>query len=204
MHRSVLVVRAHHYLEKHVMKYLHDPERPKEPILEASPREIDAHRGWLRRCLRSSWKLDDADVEDAVQNVIIIACRLIAEKRVRGRYTMTPENRLQSLLRVILRNFAANVKRFQRSTARIFIDDPSLAEIVPDAHSAADAKLEACETLKAVFDDDTKCVRMLLRIAMGDEPAEVAREIGRHENTIRSAVNRGRNKVRQKHRSVKG
>ncbi len=182
------------------MKYFHDPERPKEPILEASPREIDAHRDWLRRCLRSSWKLDEADVEDAVQNVIIIACRLIAEKRVRGRYTMTPENRLQSLLRVILRNFAANIKRFQRSTARIFVDDPSVAEIVPDAHSAADAKLEARETLRAVCDDDTKCVRMLVRIAMGDEPAEVAREIGRHENTIRSAVNRGRNKVREKHR----
>jgi DNA-directed RNA polymerase specialized sigma24 family protein len=185
------------------MKYLHDPERPKEPILEASPREIDAHRDWLRRCLRSSWKLDDADVEDAVQNVVIVACRLIAEKRVRGKYAIPPENRLQSLLRVILRNFAANIKRFERSSSRIFVDDPSLAEIVPDAHSAADAKLEACETLKAVCDDDTKCVRMLVRIAMGDEPAEVAREIGRHENTIRSAVNRGRNKVRQKHRNCR-
>ena len=183
------------------MMYIHDPERPKEPILEASPREIDAHRDWLHRCLRSSWKLDEADVEDAVQNVIIIACRLIAEKRVRGRYTMTPENRLQSLLRVILRNFAANIKRFQRSTARIFVDDASLAEIVPDAQSGADAKLEACETLDAIRADDQKCVRMLVRIAMGDEPAEVAREIGRHENTIRSAVNRGRNKVRQKHRN---
>lgn len=186
------------------MKYIHDPERPKEPILEASPREIDAHRDWLRRCLRSSWKLDEADVEDAVQNVVIIACRLIAEKRVRGKYAIPPENRLQSLLRVILRNFAANIKRFQRSTSRIFVDDTSLADIVPDAQSGADVKLEACETLDEIRADDQKCVRMLLRIAMGDEPAEVAREIGRHENTIRSAVNRGRNKVRQKHRKVRG
>ena len=186
------------------MKYLHDPERPKEPILEASPREIDAHRDWLRRCLRSSWKLDDADVEDAVQNVVIVACRLIAEKRVRGKYAIPPENRLQSLLRVILRNFAANIKRFQRSTSRIFVDDTSLAEIVPDAQSGADAKLEACETLDAIRADDQKCVRMLLRIAMGDEPAEVAREKGKHPNTIRSAVNQGRNKVKRKHRNAKG
>ena len=185
------------------MKYLHDPERPKEPILEASPRDIDTRRDWLRRVLRSSWKLDEADVEDAVQNVIIIACRLIAEKRVRGRYTMTPENRLQSLLRVILRNFAANIKRFQRSTARIFVDDISLAERVLDTSANVDARLEARETLEAVFDDDTKCVQMLLRIAMGDDPAEVARENGKHPNTIRSAVNRGRNKVMMKHRNAK-
>jgi DNA-directed RNA polymerase specialized sigma24 family protein len=187
-------------LEKHFMKYLRDPERPQEPILEASPREIDAHRDWLRRCLRSSWSLDDADVEDAVQNTLIVACRLIAEKRVRGTYSMRPEKRLRALLRVILRNFAANIKRAQRKRSDI-VNDMSLAEFVPDAHSAADAKLEARETLKAVCDDNTKCVRMLVRIAMGDEPAEVAREIGRHENTIRSAVNRGRNKVKMKHRN---
>jgi len=185
------------------MKYLHDPERPKEPILEASPREIDAHRDWLRRCLRSSWTLDDADIEDAVQNAVIVACRLIAEKQVRGKYAMTPEKRLQSLLRIILRNFAANTKRAQRKRSNV-VNDMSLAEFVADSHSAADAKLEARETLKSVGDDNTKCVRMLVRIAMGDEPAEVAREIGRHENTIRSAVNRGRNKVRQKHRDAKG
>lgn len=185
------------------MKYIHDPERPKEPILEASPREIDAHRDWLRRCLRSSWKLDDADVEDAVQNVVIVACRLIAEKRVRGKYAMPPENRLQSLLRVILRNFAANIKRFQRSSSRILVNDMSLTEIVGDSQSGADVKLEARETIEAVCDDDTKCVRMLVRIAMGDDPAEVARENGKHPNTIRSAVNRGRNKVRQKHRNAK-
>ena len=182
------------------MKYLHDPERPKEPILEASPREIDAHRDWLRRCLRSSWKLDDADVEDAVQNVVIIACRLIAEKRVRGKYAIAPENRLQSLLRVILRNFAANTKRFQRSSSRIFVDDISLAERVPDTRSNVDVQLEARETLKAVCDDDTKCVRTLLRVALGDHPSEVARENDKHPNTIRSAVNRGRNKVMKKHR----
>ncbi len=34
------------------MKYRHDPDRPAEPILEASPREIDAHRDRLRRYLR--------------------------------------------------------------------------------------------------------------------------------------------------------
>jgi len=186
------------------MKYRHDPERPKEPILEASPREIDAHRDWLRRCLRSSWSLDDADVEDTVQNTLIVACRLIAEKRVRGTYSMRPEKRLRALLRVILRNFAANTKRFQRSTSRIFVGDNSLAEIVPDAQSGADVKLEACETLDAICADDQKCVQMLVRIAMGDEPAEVAREIGRHENTIRSAVHRARNKVMKKHRNAKG
>ncbi len=185
------------------MKYLHDPERPTEPILEASPREIDAHRNWLRRCLHSSWKLDDADVEDAVQNVVIVACRLIAEKRVRGIYTMTPENRLQSLLRVILRNSAANAKRLIRNRSRVVVNDMSLAEFVADAHSPMDVKLEARETLETVCDDDTKCVQMLLRIAMGDEPAEVARETGKHTNTIRSAVNRGRNKVMNKHRNAK-
>jgi len=76
--------------------------------------------------------------------------RLIAEKRVRGKYSMPPENLLQSLLRVILRNFAANTKGVQRSLSRIVINDISLAEFVADAHSAADAKLEARETLKAV------------------------------------------------------
>jgi DNA-directed RNA polymerase specialized sigma24 family protein len=182
------------------MKYRHDPDRPTEPILEASPREIDAYRDWLRRCLRSSWRLDDADVEDAVQTAVIVACRLIEEKRVRGKYTITPENRLQSLLRVILRNFAANTKRFQRSSSRVFVNDSFLAECVPDAQSSADARLEARETLKAIDDDDTECVQMLLRIAMGDEPAEVAREMGKHANTLRSALQRGRNKVMNKHR----
>ncbi|HRI67088.1 MAG TPA: hypothetical protein PK156_22740 [Polyangium sp.] len=105
--------------------------------------------------------------------------------------------------RVILRYFAANIKRFQRSTSRIFVDDASLAEFVADAQSDADAKLEACEILDAIRADDQKCVQMLVRIAMGDEPTEVAPEIGRHPNTIRSAVNRGRNKVRQKHRNAK-
>ncbi len=89
----------------------------------------------------------------------------------------------------------------RRHDKRSATHDPSLAEIVPDAQSGADVKLEACETLDAIRADDQKCVRMLLRIAMGDEPSEVAREIGRHENTIRSAVNRGRNKVKNKHRN---
>jgi hypothetical protein len=100
--------------------------------------------------------------------------------------------------------FTAAAMRTRRSTILTpFRHDMSLAEIVPDAHSGADVKLEARETLEAVCSDDTKCVQMLLRIAMGDEPAEVARENGKHANTIRSAVNRGRNKVREKHRSAK-
>jgi DNA-directed RNA polymerase specialized sigma24 family protein len=185
------------------MKYLHDPERPKEPILEASPREIDAHRDWLRRCLRSSWRLDDADVEDAVQNAVIVGCRLIAEKRVRGTYAMTPEKRLRNVLRVILRNFAANTKRFQRNHSRVVVNDMSLAEFVADAHSAADAKLEARETLEAVCDDDTQCVRMLLRIAVGDHPTEIAREAGRRVNMVYANVQRGRNLVMKKHRNGK-
>ena len=185
------------------MKYLHDPERPTEPILEASPREIDAHRDSLRRYLRASWRLDNADVEDAVQNVVIVACRLIAGKRVRGRYAMMPESRLRSLLHVIVRNVAANIKRAARSRARVVVNDMSVAAFVADAHSPMDVKLEARETLETVCDDDTKCVQMLLRIAMGDEPAEVARETGKHMNTIRSAVNRGRNKVMMKHRNAK-
>lgn len=186
------------------MKYLHDLERPNEPILEASPREIDAHRDWLRRCLRSSWKLNEADVEDAVQNVIIIACRLIAEKRVRGRYEMTPENRLQTLLRVILWNVAANIKRAAKSRARFIVNDISSITFVPDTHSPADAQLEAREVVDAIRADDQKCVRMLLRVAMGDEPAEVARETGKHVNTIHSAVQRGRNRVMRKHRKGRG
>jgi DNA-directed RNA polymerase specialized sigma24 family protein len=185
------------------MKYRHDPDRPKEPILEASPGEIDARRDWLRRCLRSSWTLDDADVEDAVQSVIIVACKLIAEKRVRGTYAIAPERRLRTLLRVILRNVAANAQRLQRNRSRVVVNDMSLAEIVPDAHSSADAQLEARETLEAICDDDTQCVQMLLRVAMGDHPAEIARDTGKRENAIRSAVNRGRNKVREKHRNAK-
>jgi len=70
-----------------------------------------------------------------------------------------------------------------------------------DPVANADVRLEAREAVKAICDDDTQCVQMLLRIAMGDEPAEVARESGKHTNTIRSAVNRGRSKVMKKHRN---
>lgn len=186
------------------MKYVHDPERPTEPFLEASPREIDAHRDSLRRYLRSSWRFDDADVEDAVQNVVIVAYTLISEKRVRGRYTITPPNRLQSLLRVIVRNIAANIKRSARNRSRVVVNDIAAAEFVPDTHSNADAQLEAHETMAAIRADDQKCVRTLLRIAMGDHPAEVARETGKHVNTIHSAVQRARNRVVKKHRNPKG
>ena len=166
------------------MKYLQDPERPKEPILEASPREIDTRRDSLRRYLRASWKLNDADVEDAVQNVVIIACRLIAEKRVRGRYEMTPENRLRSLLQVIVRNVAANIKRAMRRRSSVIVDDKSSIEFVPDAHSLADVQLEASEIVDAIRSDDQKCVQMLLPIAMGNHPADIARETGKHVNMI--------------------
>jgi len=183
------------------MKYRHDPDRPEEPILEASPHEINAHRKSLRHYLRSSWHLDDADVEDAVQDSVIVACKLIAEKRVRGSYAMAPEIRLLRLLRRIARNVALNIKRTLRSQARVVVHDESLVEFVPDAHSAEDVKLEARETLEAVCDDDATCVRVLVRIAMGDDPADVAREFDRHVNTIYSAVQRGRNKVMKKHRN---
>ncbi len=183
------------------MKYLHDPDRPTQPILDASPREIDAHRDSLRRYLRASWKFNDADVEDAVQNVVIVACRLIAEKRVRGAYSITPENRLQSLLRVIVRNVAANIKRAARNRSRVVVNDIGAAEFVPDAHSLADAQIEAHETLDAIRADDQKSVQLLLRVVMGNHPVDIAHETGKHVNTIHSAVQRGRNKVMKKHRN---
>jgi DNA-directed RNA polymerase specialized sigma24 family protein len=117
---------------------------------------------------------------------------------------MRPEKRLRNLLRVILRNFAANTKRFQRNLSRIVVNDMSLAEIVPDAHSTADVRLEARETVAAVYEDDDKCVRMLLRMAMGDHPTEIARDVGRRVNTVYASVQRGRNTVMKKHRNAKG
>lgn len=185
------------------MKYRHDPSRPTEPILEASPREIDEHRDTLRKYLRSTWRLDDADVEDAVQNVVIVACRLIAEERIRGSYSIRPDVRLRRLLRGIARRVAANAKRLMRNRSRVVVHDMSLAEFVPDAHSTADAMLEAREIVMAVHEDPEHCVQVLMRVAMGEHPAEVARALGRRVNTIYANVQRGRNEVMKKHRNAR-
>lgn len=181
------------------MRYRHDPERPDEPIVEASARDLDAFRDMIRRYAWRKYPILGSDVEDLVQLTIIAALRLIEEGRVRGAYTKPIVDRVKALLLdVAWRIGAHQAEPYRRGRARGQVPyDPDIAEkLIGDRRSPLDEQVEARRLLRRIEQEaGGQYVAILLRVESGEKVEDIARDLAFELSTIYTAKQRARAQI---------
>ncbi|MRG94275.1 hypothetical protein [Polyangium spumosum] len=163
------------------MRYRHEPDRPDEPILEASAREVNAFRPFLRSYMRRRFPVGLEDPEDAVQMTIIVVHRIVEEGRIRGAYELEPQDVLFAWVIEVAWRIRMNVRRTARWRERvILIGEPEEALVeVPSRASALDERVHARLLLASIADRAAvRSLRALILVAEGATLEELAAELG--------------------------
>lgn len=178
-----------------MIRYRHDPERPDEPIVEATPRDLDGYRSMVRAYVRSKWPVFGSDVEDVAQTTMIIACRLVAEERLRGTYTTPVHERVKSFLIDIAWRVASNEAakiRTRRGRGETPYDAVA-AERIPDKHTTLDEQLDARRALSIVGKElGWRAAEFAVLIATGEVGKDIARRLQIEPSTLHAAARRAR------------
>jgi DNA-directed RNA polymerase specialized sigma24 family protein len=173
-----------------MIRYRHDPDRPGEPIIEASSRDLDAYRGFARSYLRTKWGvLGEADIDEVTQDALFVIWRMVEEGRIRGAYTDPPDVVVRSLLVNVAWRIAANhAARLRRKDAR---HDPIGEEHdrdLPDPTARPEDIAEARRILRALARSKARPMRVLLLVVQGESAEDIAAQLGIDLHTVYNAT----------------
>lgn len=176
-----------------MIRYRHDPDHPGAPIVEATPRDLDAYRGTMRAIAHRTWpSLGEADVEDAAQEAMITLCRLVDEGRIRGAYTTTPDVVIRNVAAGVVWRAAATVAGPGRRRGRhVPIGDESGLDM-PDPAPGPEDVAEARRLLRQIGRLPPATTRVLLLVVDAEIAEDVARELGLDLSTVYRHVARAR------------
>ncbi|MDI1445948.1 sigma-70 family RNA polymerase sigma factor [Polyangium sp. 6x1] len=177
-----------------MIRYRHDPNRPGEPIIEASPRELDGYRDFIRGYLVKTWSvLGDDDVEDIAQDTLIALCRIVGEGRGRGVYTTSPEDVIKRMASAVAWRLARNLRKrsHNRHPAESLDEDID----IPDPGALPDQVVEARSTLERILESDARATRVLVLFAAGSGVAEIAQAFGVQVTAVWPMISRARKKL---------
>ena len=184
-----------------MIRYRHDPDYPGAPIVEATPRALDAYRATMRAFLRRSWPLlGEADVEDAAQEAMITLCRLVSEGRIRGSYTVSPDVVLRNVSTGIVWRAASTLagSRRRRNRGRhVPIGEEYELDVVDPASGPEDVT-EARLTLRRIARSPGRATQVLLLVLTADTAEDVARELGIDVATVYVHVARARARLAER------
>ncbi len=157
---------------------------PAEPMSQL-PRSIAADLLWLQR-LATRLVADEAEAEDAMQEVILLAI-------TKG--GMQASNRRAWLARV-LRNLLA--RRRKRRMQRYHVERRAARhERVPSSADMAEALERQNQTTSLIERlDDHYAIVIRMRYLEGKSPREIARELSLPVETVRTRTRRGLTKLR--------
>ncbi|MDI1481457.1 sigma-70 family RNA polymerase sigma factor [Polyangium sp. y55x31] len=171
-----------------MIRYRHDPDRPGEPIVEATPRDLDAYRGFARSYLHAKWPvLGEADVDEVMQDSLFVLWRMVDEGRVRGTYTDPPDVVIRSLLVTIAWRVAGNhAAGLRRRDAR---HDPIDEEHdLPDPSARPEDIAEARRILRTLVRSKARPMRVLLLVVQGESAEDIAAQLGIDLHTVYNAT----------------
>ena len=184
------------------MRYRHDPDRPDEPILEASAREVDAFRPFLRRFMARRFPFGLEDPEDAAQDTIIVVHRLVEQERVRGEYELAPQRVLFAWVLEIAWRVRLNFRRSARWRERTIILGAPEEELVEVAAWAS--PLDECVGAGLVLASiaaraKVPSLRVVILVAEGASPEEIALELGLDPDELVQRVREERERLTLEH-----
>jgi len=177
-----------------VIRYRHAPDNPDNPIIEATPRDIDNHRRFVRSYLKRAFFLGPDRTEDIVQDTLFVTCRAVSQGKVRGRYSTRPEAVLRAWLTEVAWRHAMNAKRSALARRRKI--EVSAAVDCVDCRSPPDLIVDARGLLeKLARQTNPRGLRTLLLLAEGATIAEIAREVGISEATVTKEIRLARKRL---------
>lgn len=171
-----------------MIRYRHDPDRPGEPFVDASARDLDAYRGFARTYLLKKWPvLVEADVDEVTQDSLFVLWRMVDEGRVRGAYTDPPDVVIRSLLVTIAWRVAGNrAAGLRRRDAR---HDPIDEEHdLPDPSARTEDIAEARRILRTLARSKARPMRVLLLVVQGESAEDIAAQLGLGIRTVHNAT----------------
>ncbi|MRG90490.1 RNA polymerase sigma factor [Polyangium spumosum] len=173
-----------------MIRYRHDPERPGEPVVEATPRDLDAYRGFARSYLRAKWPvLGEADADEVTQDALYVLWQMVDEGRVRGAYTDPPDVVIRSLLVNIAWRVAGNqAARLRRKDARHVPIGEEHERDLSDPAARPEDIAEARRVLRHLARSKARPMRVLLLVVQGESAEDIAARLGIELHTVYNAT----------------
>lgn len=177
-----------------MIRYRHVPDNPENPIIEATPKDIDQQRPFVRSYLRRAFSLSADRIDDIVQDTLFVTCRAAAKGKIRGHDSTPPKAALRAWLAGVAWRLAMNVIRSAPARRRNIQVSPEVDCV--DCRSPPNVIVDARGLLeKLVRQTKPRGLRALLLLAEGLTVSEIAREVGMSAPTVMKEIRLARRRL---------
>jgi len=187
-----------------VIRYRHDPDRPDQPTIEATPRDLDAYRPLLRAYIARRFAMLGFDgIEDVVQDALIVGTPMITGGWLRGTWRTKPEEHVKAWLLDAAWRCAMNARR-SRGRHRhdhVGIDE---AHEIEHRRQALDEHVDSRLVLGRIFAErHVRATYALLAYDRGVSVYDLAAQLGVDVRTLFRMIGAARRRLTVVHRRPK-